>query len=401
MFEHINKKIVIFFYRILKPVIKFPLAILLKLYFVRKRKLELDELNNIIVLIPPQNGLGDNIMFSYYMHDLLNSKEKLEVYIVSPYYNFWKVLNYENLHIIHIPKSTGWLYKILKANKKSFDLAVVPSSYVQHLYALFLIKAKYKICYDPLDLVFRKSKLRILSNINAKGCNAYDLHDSFYGELLGNLLKCCGFAVSEKIPKLRNIDDYKLSTQKTVILFVYSKDKLREIPDYFWINLCYSIIQLGYEVLILYDDEAKTYSQKFIDSLNDTVKGVYTNNIEKTIQILNNAYAVICSDSGFLHISLLSKVEKIVAFFTVVEPKHRIPKTVYTNKKIKTIKIDTPKLKNILSRLSSFNSSSIFEYYPKLTEFYIKTYKEEIENIIKKNEREYIKEILEFLKCAE
>ena len=401
MFEHINKKIVSFFYRILKPVIKFPLAILLKLYFVRKRKLELDELNNIIVLIPPQNGLGDNIMFSYYMHDLLNSKEKLEVYIVSPYYNFWKVLNYENLHIIHIPKSTGWLYKTLKANNKSFDLAIVPSSYVQHLYALFLIKAKYKICYDPLDLVFRKSKLRILSNINVKGCNAYDLHDSFYGELLGNLLRCCRFAVSEKIPKLRNIDDYKLSSQKTVILFVYSKDKLRGIPDYFWINLCYSIIQLGYEVLILYDDEAKTYSQKLIDSLNDTVKGIYTNSIEKTIQILNNAYAVICTDSGFLHISLLSKVEKIVAFFTVVEPKHRIPKTVYTNKKIKTIKIDTPKLKNILLRLSSFNSSSIFEYYPKLTEFYIKTYKEEIENIIKKNEKKYIKEILEFLKCAE
>jgi ADP-heptose:LPS heptosyltransferase len=320
---------------------------------------------------------------------------------VSPYYNFWKVLNYENLHIIHIPKSTGWLYKTLKANNKSFDLAIVPSSYVQHLYALFLIKAKYKICYDPLDLVFRKSKLRILSNINVKGCNAYDLHDSFYGELLGNLLKCCGFAVSEKIPKLRNIDDYKLSSQKTVILFVYSKDKLRGIPDYFWINLCYSIIQLGYEVLILYDDEAKTYSQKLIDSLNDTVKGIYTNSIEKTIQILNNAYAVICTDSGFLHISLLSKVEKIVAFFTVVEPKHRIPKTVYTNKKIKTIKIDTPKLKNILLRLSSFNSSSIFEYYPKLTEFYIKTYKEEIENIIKKNEKKYIKEILEFLKCAE
>jgi len=404
MLEYISKKMIVFFYKffykILKPVIKFPLAMLLKLYFVEKRKFELDKLNNIIVLIPPQNGLGDNIMFSYYIHDLLNSKENLEVYIVSPYYDFWKTLNYENLHIIQIPKSTVGLYETLKANNKPFDLAVVPSSYIQHLYALFLIKAKYKICYDPLDLVFGKSKFSILSNLNVKDCNAYDLHDSFYGELLGNLLRCCGFFVNEKIPKLKNISDYKLSSQKIVVLFVYSKDKLREIPGYFWSNLCYSIIQLGYEVLILYDDEAKTYSQNLIASLNNAVKGLYTDSIERTIQILNSAYAVICPDGGVLHISLLSKVEKIVAFFTVVEPKHRIPKTVYTNKKIKTIKIEGPELKNILSKFSS-NYASIFEYHPKLVEFHIKTYKEEIERHFKENEKKYIKEIMEFLKCAE
>ncbi len=391
---------IVFFYKILKPVIKFPLAILLKLYFVKKRKFELDKLNNIIVLIPPQNGLGDNIMFSYYIHDLLNSKEKLEVYIVSPYYDFWKALNYENLHIIQIPKSTVGLYKTLKANNKLFDLAIVPSSSVQHLYALFLVKAKYKICYDPLDLVFRRSKLSILSNLNVKDCIAYDIYDSFYGESLGNLLRCCGFSVNEKIPKLKNTSDYKLSSQKTVVLFVYSKDKLREIPGYFWSNLCYSIIQLGYEVLILYDDEAKTYSQNLIASLNNAVKGLYTDSIERTIQILNSAYAVICPDGGVLHISLLSKVEKIVAFFTVIEPKHRIPKTVYTNKKIKTIKIGESELKNILSKFSS-NYASMFEYHPKLVEFYIKTYKEEIERHFKENEKKYIKEILEFLKCAE
>jgi len=400
MLKHIKIKMISFFYKILKPAIKFPFAVLLRLCFVKKLKFELDKLNSIIIL-PPHNGLGDNIMLSYYMHDLLNSREKLEVYIVSPHYNFWKALNYENINIIHPPKSTLGLYKILRANNRSFDLAIFLSPFIRNLYILPLIKAKYKICYDPLGFVFRKSKFSILSNINVKGCNAYDLHDSFYGELLGNLLRCCGFVVEEKIPKLKNIGDYKLFSQKTVILFAYSRSELRKIPDHFWINLCYSIVQLGYEVMILYDDEAKTYSQKLIASLNCEVKGIYTDSIEKTVQILNSAYAVICSDGALLHISLLSKVEKIVAFFTVVEPKHRIPKTVYTNKKIKTIKIESPELKNILSRFSVFNSSSIFEYYPKLAEFYIETYKKEIERFMKENEKEYISEILEFLKCTE
>jgi ADP-heptose:LPS heptosyltransferase len=175
---------------------------------------------------------------------------------------------------------------------------------------------------------------------------------------------------------------------------------LKEIPGYFLSNLCYSIIQLGYEVLILYDDEAKKYSQNLIASLNNAVKGLYTDSIERTIQILNSAYAVICPDGGFLHISLLSKVEKIVAFFTVVDPKNVIPKTVYTNKKIKTIKIESPKLKNILSTISS-GYISYFEHKPKLTELYIKEYRREIERIIKENEKEYINEILKFLRCAE
>jgi len=401
MLEWVSLKVNKFFYNVFKPAIKVPFCYAVKLYFfVKKQNFRIDELENIIILTPPQSGLGDNIMFSYYIHDLLNNRKDLRLYIVSPYNNFWKLLDYENLHIIYIPKSTIGLYKTLRTINNLFDLAILPSPYIQHIYALFLIKANYKICYDPLDFVLGNSKLGILGIPNMESCNTYDLYNSFYGEILGNLLRCCGFSVNEKIPKLKNISDYKLSSQKTVVLFAYSKDKLREIPGYFWINLCYSIIQLGYEVLILYDDEAKTHSQNLIASLNNTVKGLYTDSIERTIQILNSAYAVICPDGGFLHISLLSKVEKIVAFFPVVEPKHRIPETVYTNKKIKTIKIGGYKLKNILSKFSS-NYASMFEYHPKLVEFYIKTYKEEIERHFKENEKKYIKEILEFLKCAE
>lgn len=204
---------------------------------------------------------------------------------------------------------------------------------------------------------------------------------------MGNLLRCCGFAVKEKIPKLRNIGDYKLFSQKTVILFAYSRDELRKIPDHFWINLCYNIIQSGYEVLILYDDEAKTYSQKLIASLNNAVKGIYTDSIEKTVQILNSAYAVIYPDGVLLHLSILSKVKKIVAFFTIVEPKHRIPEIAYKTKKIKTIKIEGPRLKNIISRFSVFDSSSMFEYYSRLRDFYFEAYKQEKDRLIKENEK--------------
>jgi ADP-heptose:LPS heptosyltransferase len=356
---------------------------------------------NSILILPAYSGLGDNIMISYYVHDLLNSKEKLEVYIISPHYNFWKALDYENINTIHPPKSRLELLKILRANNRSFDLVIFSSPFTRYLKILPLIKARYKICYDPLDFAFRRPKLRVLGNINVKGCGAYDLRDSFYGESLGNLLRCCGFAVKERIPKLRNIDDYKLFSQKTVILFAYSRDELRKIPDHFWINLCHNIIQSGYEVLILYDDEAQTYSQKLIASLNNAVKGIYTDSIEKTVQILNSAYAVICPDGALLHISILSKVKKIVVFFTIVEPKHRIPEIAYKTKKIKTIKIEGPRLKNIISRFSVFDSSSMSEYYSRLRDFYFEAYKEEKDRLIKENEEKYINEILEFLKCAE
>ncbi|WP_299209562.1 hypothetical protein, partial [Thermocrinis sp.] len=169
----------------------------------------------------------------------------------------------------------------------------------------------------------------------------------------------------------------------------------------FWINLCYNIIQSGYEVLILYDDEAQTYSQKLIASLNNAVKGIHTDSIEKTVQILNSAYAVICPDGALLHLSILSKVKKIVVFFTIVEPKHRIPEIAYKTKKIKTIKIEGPRLKNIISRFSVFDSSSMPEYYSRLRDFYFEACKEEKDRLIKENEKKYINEILEFLKCAE
>jgi ADP-heptose:LPS heptosyltransferase len=399
MLECVSVKVNSFFYDVLKPAIKVPLCYTAKLYFlVKKRNLRINELKNIIILTSPQNGLGDNIMFSYYIHDLLNNRKDLKLYIVSPYNNFWKLLDYENLHIIYTPKSTMGLYKTLRNINNLFDLAILPSPYIQHIYALFLVNANHKVCYDPLDLVLGKSRLDILGTSNMENCKAYDLYNSFYGELLGNLLKCCGFYVEEKIPKLKYISDDKLYSRKTVVVFAYSKDKLREIPVYFWINLCYNLIQSGYKVLILYDDEAKAYSQKLLNSAK--VSGIYTDSIEKTIKILNSAYAVICPDGGFMHISFLSKVEKIVVLFNVVESKHRIPQIVYVNKKIKTIQIESPKLKNILSTISS-SYKSFFEYKPKLTELYIKEYRREMERIIKENEKEYINEILKFLKCAE
>jgi ADP-heptose:LPS heptosyltransferase len=399
MLEWVSIKVNSFFYNVFKRAIKVPFCYTAKLYFfVKKQNLRVDELKNIIIITPPQNGLGDNIMFSYYIHDLLNNRKDLRLYIVSPYDNFWKLLDYENLHIIYTPKSTMGLYKTLRNINNLFDLAILPSPYIQHIYALFLVNANHKVCYDPLDLVLGKSRLDILGTSNMENCKAYDPYNSFYGELLGNLLKCCRFSVEEKIPKLKYISNYKHYSQKTVVIFPYSKDKLREIPVSFWINLCYNLTQLGYEVLVLYDDEAKAYSQKLLNSAK--VNGIYTDSIEKTIKILNSAYAVICPDGGFMHISFLSKVEKIVALFNVVEPKHRIPKIVYMNKKIKTIQIESLKLRNILLKISS-SYKSFFEYKPKLKELYFKEYREEIERIIKENEKEYINEILKFLKCAE
>jgi ADP-heptose:LPS heptosyltransferase len=389
MLKNIKIKMISFLYKVLKPAIKVPFGLLLRLYFAKKLKFELDKVNRILIL-PAYNGLGDNIMISYYVHDLLNSRENLEVYIISPHHNFWKALDYENINTIRPPKSRLELLRILRANNKSFDLVIFSSPFTRYLKILPLIKARYKICYDPLDFAFRRPKLRVLGNINVKGCSAYDLRDSFYGESLGNLLRCCGFVVKEKIPKLRNIDDYKLFSQKTVILFAYSRDELRKIPDHFWINLCHNIIQSGYEVLILYDDEAQIYSQKLIASLNNAVKGIYTDSIEKTVQTLNSAYAVICPDGVLLHLSILSKVKKIVAFFTIVEPKHRIPEIAYKTKKIKTIKIEGPRLKNIISRFSVFDSSSMFEYYSRLRDFYFEAYKEEKDRLIKENEKKNI-----------
>jgi hypothetical protein len=80
--------------------------------------------------------------------------------------------------------------------------------------------------------------------------------------------------------------------------------------------------------------------------------------------------------------------------------KHRIPEIAYKTKKIKTIKIEGPGLKNIISKFSVFDSSSMPEYYSRLRDFYFEACKEEKDRLIKENERKYINEILEFLKCA-
>jgi hypothetical protein len=47
-----------------------------------------------------------------------------------------------------------------------------------------------------------------------------------------------------------------------------------------------------------------------------------------------------------------------------------------------------------------FDSSSIPEYYSRLRDFYFEACKKEKDRLIKENERKYINEILEFLKCA-
>jgi len=117
MLKNIKIKMISFLYKVLKPTIKVPFGLLLRLYFAKKLKFEPDKVNSILIL-PPHNGLGDNIMISYYVHDLLNSRENLEVYIISPQYNFWKALDYENINTIHPPKSKLELLRILKANNK-------------------------------------------------------------------------------------------------------------------------------------------------------------------------------------------------------------------------------------------------------------------------------------------
>jgi hypothetical protein len=98
-------------------------GILLRLYFAKKLKFDPDEVNSILIL-PAYNGLGDNIIILYYVHDLLNSRENLEVYIISTHHNFWKALDYENINTIHPPKSRLELLRILRANNKFFDLAI-------------------------------------------------------------------------------------------------------------------------------------------------------------------------------------------------------------------------------------------------------------------------------------
>jgi len=143
MLEWISLKVNKFFYNVFKPGIKVPFCYTAKLYFfVKKQNLRIDELENIIILTPPQNGLGDNIMFSYYIHDLLNNRKDLKLYIVSPYNNFWKLLDYENLYIIYTPKSTIGLYKTLRTINKLFDLAILPSPSYSAYLCTFLSERK-------------------------------------------------------------------------------------------------------------------------------------------------------------------------------------------------------------------------------------------------------------------
>lgn len=59
MLKNIKIKMISFLYKVLKPAIKVPFGLLLRLYFAKKLKFELDKVNSILIL-PAYSGLGDN-----------------------------------------------------------------------------------------------------------------------------------------------------------------------------------------------------------------------------------------------------------------------------------------------------------------------------------------------------
>ena len=89
------------YYRLFKPLIKdIFYVVFLILFKVFKRKLDYSaKIKKILLIIPPQKGLGDNIMFSYYIDNLLKEKD-IKLYVVTPYYELWQTFDYPNLKII-------------------------------------------------------------------------------------------------------------------------------------------------------------------------------------------------------------------------------------------------------------------------------------------------------------
>ena len=399
--KKIKIKFINLFYSFLKPLVKIFFAFLLKVYFkfFPKKRLNHKELRDIIVIIPPQNGLGDNIMFSYYI-DNLAKNNKINIYIVSPYDSLWKLLDYKNLHIITCDNNTKSLYRKIINLKQKFDLAIVPSPYIQHVLILPFLNATYKVCYDPIDLIIKAKKFKLIGNFTMPNYKEiwFNPYNDFYGNLLKSALAFCGISVNEKIPKIKNTN--KLSEKlplNSIIIFVYSKDELKAVPSFFWIKLCNELINMGFTPILLYDKQAREYTKKVAKQIDFEIKLVATDSIEKTISILNQAVGCICPEGGFMHISMLSNVPKIAVFSSVVNIEHRIPISLFSDKTIKAIQVDSEKLREYINLISS-GYKGFFEYKPALVKEYINEYKAEVKNIFEREYKKFIDEILKFLR---
>jgi len=392
------------YYRLFKPLIKdIFYVVFLILFKVCKRKLDYSaKIKKILLIIPPQNGLGDNIMFSYYIDNLLKEKD-IKLYVVTPYYELWQTFDYPNLKIIASKRNTLSLYRVLTKLKETFDLALCPSPYVQHIFSLFFVKAKYKLCYEPIRLTKKfnseKNLLKPLCNFEITNHELYfDLSKEFYGLLLGKLFEYIGLNGKAKKPslKLKAEDTHKFET-KNIFIFPYAKSIYRRIPKEIFFEIADKLKKCGYRIILLYDSEAKNYTYELYNEIKNIAEIRFTNSISETIFLLNNAYAVICSDTGFMHIALLSEVKKIVVFFTVVAFETRIPQFLFQEKQILPIRILNPDLKSIISQISA-GYESFFEVYPgHITQEIIQKYQETIRNFIEVYKEDIVNQIKDFI----
>jgi len=391
-----------FYYSVLKPVIKFFFALLIKIYLhnLPRKTLEPQKIKNVLILISPQNGLGDNIMFSYYIEDLINTYD-LNICITTSHPQFWSLLEYRNLYIITC-KNTKTLFKEIINSKQKFDLAIILSPYVQHLLTLPFINAPYKIGYDPIHLIKRRKKIGLINNfkINSEKKIEFDGTDDFYGYMLKLALEYCGFSVKEKIPKIKKYIHHQNEDLSSgfILVYPYAKDSLRALPTFFWVKVCERLCEEGFEVVLLSTNEALDLTNEILSQVKCSVKSIFTDSIEKTIFILNKAYCCICTDGGFMHIALLSDIPNIIAFFNLVKKEHRIPSTILS-KKIKTFQIENDKIRNYLDLFSSTKYKSFFEYKPKIVKEVLKEYENEVENLFKTEYKNFLDEIIEFLKA--
>lgn len=288
--------------------------------FFQLKKSRVDgEIKNLMIYIPASSGLGDlimsNIFFKYLREFYPDAKItvflKNQIFINSSYYD--EVVNIGNLSL---KAQLGII------NKLNIDLILLPEKAVTSSIIFLLGKSKYKLGYTDSYQVkanFRIAKKRFIPNQDH-----YYLK-SFY---LLTVLKDTKIPLPSYSTDLSfvKLPEYKFNN--SYILFV---------PCVMWENrsisydhaktLVSTLIKSPYHIHLGGGLESKETNERLIKDFNlHKDKIVFHENISllEFISVVNSSKAVICGDSGPMHIAFgLNK--PVLSFWGPTFPELRIP----------------------------------------------------------------------------
>jgi ADP-heptose:LPS heptosyltransferase len=286
-------------------------AILNKLFFLIKKKpqLDIDNVSDIVILIQKPLGIGDLTMLSPLVVLLEETFKQHKIYIITEYE---KYINFERVLWVHPANINKSLI-----NKKS--LVISPMLTFSHFKYLF--QSKYFIGYFFSN--------RLVSNFN-KNDYFYSLENEHYLKKIFPIFDALNIQYDKEYlsyPKI--MIDTEESGSDHIVIAPYVNWEERQFPQSRFVDLINNLLEVSTSKIVLIGSgnptEVKFNKQIEVLVANSRVEnqtGLTT--LMNMTKLINNAKLFIGNDSGPSHIAYLS-ARKSLVFFGSVRFEDRIP----------------------------------------------------------------------------